>query len=70
MTTRINDALTQIAFRIPTSMLAKIDQYAALMRDQSPGLGATRTDALRVLIAKAIAAHEAEHGVLETKKRK
>ena len=53
-----DDGLKQIAFRIPASMLDKIDQYAAYMREQSPGLGATRTDAVRVLLAQSLTAHE------------
>lgn len=52
------DELKQLAFRVPASMLKQIDAYAEFMREQSPGLGATRTDAVRVLLAQALANHE------------
>jgi hypothetical protein len=54
----MDDELKQLAFRVPTSMLKQIDAYAAYMREQNPGLGATRTDAVRVLLAQALAAFE------------
>lgn len=49
------DTSKQLAIRLSAEMLEQIDRYAEHMREQSPGLGATRTDAVRVLLAQALA---------------
>lgn len=61
------DELKQLAFRVPASVLDQIDQYVTFMAEQSPGLVPTRSDAVRVLLAQALSAHEKAH---PTKKRK
>jgi hypothetical protein len=58
----MGDELKQLAFRVPASMLEQIDAYAAFMAEQSPGLAPSRSDAVRVLLAHALAAHEKAHG--------
>lgn len=52
------DESKQLAIRLPASMLKQIDDYAEFMRKQNPGLGPTRTDAVRVLLAQALTTHE------------
>lgn len=40
--------------RIPKSMLAKVDRYVVRLQKEMPGLGITRSDAIRVLLERAL----------------
>ena len=55
-----DDALdtNSTGFRMSASMLARLDAYAAEMMKATPGLKFTRSDAVRVLILKALDDHE------------
>lgn len=48
-----------VTFRLPASMVEKIDAYARLMGQRTPGLVASRTDAVRVLLSEALVQHDA-----------
>lgn len=50
---------TQIVFRLPQSLLDRLDAYADKQRDSLPGSKFSRADALRVLISKGLEAAEA-----------
>ena len=50
----------QVAFRFPPELLARLDAYVDRMRAQTPGLKATRADAARVLITKALDAEKVQ----------
>jgi hypothetical protein len=53
------DPTQQVAFRLPVSLLERLDAYADRMRDAQPGLTVTRADVVRVLLARALDADEA-----------
>ena len=44
----------QLAFRLPVTLLARVDAYAKRLNDATPGLDATRTDAVRALLTQAL----------------
>lgn len=43
-----------VAFRLPVALLEKLDARAVAMRQERPGQTVTRSDALRVLLHKAL----------------
>jgi hypothetical protein len=49
----------QTALRLSPELLARIDGFLSRMREQTPGVGFTRADAIRVLLTKALDAEEA-----------
>ena len=64
---------TQLAFRLSNDLIARIDKHVARMNADHPGLGATRVDAVRSLLTRALsgvdelrAAREARRGIAET----
>jgi hypothetical protein len=42
----------QVALRLPTEMIRRADAYAAALAKEHPGMIYTRTDALRIILAK------------------
>jgi len=48
----------QAAFRLPVSLMAKIDAYAEMLSKQAEGALVSRTDAARILLEKALADFE------------
>jgi len=42
------------AFRLPPDLIARIDSYAARLRQEAPWSNATRADAVRALLAQAL----------------
>jgi predicted DNA-binding protein len=48
------EATQQTAFRLPLSLLARLDRYAERMRGEQKGLGVTRADVVRILLTKAL----------------
>jgi hypothetical protein len=50
---------TQVAFRLPESLLGRLDRHAARLARLHPGLEFTRVDALRTLLATALDEAEA-----------
>lgn len=54
------EATIQVAFRLPKSMVERIDAHAARMTATHPGLEFVRVDAVRSLLARALDDVEAE----------
>ena len=52
-----DDKVITASFRVPGSLLVKLDDYATEMMRKTPGLNLTRSDALRVLVNKALEDH-------------
>ncbi len=48
----------QIAIRMPSTLLERIDAFAEKLKLRSPGLRITRADAIRVMIENALAQSE------------
>ena len=46
----------QVAFRFPSELLDRLDRCVAKFEDEMPGAGFSRTDAVRILLEKALAA--------------
>ncbi len=44
----------QCAFRLPESLVARVDAYADRLNEDRPGMGASRADAVRVLLTRAL----------------
>lgn len=45
---------TQLAIRLPAELMTRIDRHVERMNVDNPGLGATRTLAVRVLVTSAL----------------
>ncbi|HEX9048980.1 MAG TPA: hypothetical protein VF841_00440 [Anaeromyxobacter sp.] len=58
---RKRDAKRQQAFRLPESMIGRLDRYAERLRRERPGLEVSRADAVRLLLAAALDQEE-RHG--------
>lgn len=50
----------QTAFRLPTSLLERLDQYAVRLRGEQPGITITRADVVRLLLTRALDEAEAQ----------
>lgn len=48
------ESTTQVAFRLPDSLIERIDNHVERMRDQLPGIEITRADAVRSLLTRAL----------------
>ncbi len=48
---------TQVAVRLPVSLLASIDTWITAYREKHPGIALTRSDGIRALIARALPQH-------------
>jgi hypothetical protein len=48
------EATQQTAFRLPVSLLARLNLYAERMRSEQKGLSVTRSDVVRLLLTKAL----------------
>jgi hypothetical protein len=49
----------QVAFRLPRSIVSRLEEHAARLTRSNPGLQFTRVDAVRVLLTSALAEVEA-----------
>ena len=58
----------RVAFRWDARLVDRIDAYAERVRADMPGLAFTRTEAVRVLLEKALATVEAEQGAKRARK--
>lgn len=54
MTPRSTDEGVQLAFRIPKTLIARIDRHAERLSKANPGLEFTRSDAVRTLLTRAL----------------
>lgn len=50
---------TQVAFRLATRLIERIDRHVERMARENPGVEFTRVDAVRVLLSRALEAAEA-----------
>ena len=50
----------QVTFRLETDLLDRLASYAEQLNRKNPGLKASRVDALRILLERALAQEEAE----------
>ena len=48
------EATQQTAFRLPTSLLDRLDAYAARLRAEQPGIAISRADVVRLLLSRAL----------------
>jgi DNA-binding transcriptional MerR regulator len=48
------EATTQVAFRLPDSLIARLDRHTARMTKENPGLDFSRADAVRSLLTRAL----------------
>ena len=55
-------AMQVIPFRLPADLVKRLDRHAARLGKEQPGLRATRSDALRVLLNAALDQAEKRHG--------
>ena len=49
-----NDPTQQVAFRLPESLLKRLDRHVQRMEHSNPGLTFTRVDAVRSLLTRAL----------------
>jgi len=61
-TRRPSDKTTQVAFRLPNTMLERVDEHVQRMNEANPGLEFSRVDAVRTLLARALSDVEREAG--------
>jgi hypothetical protein len=50
--------VTPLAFRLPDDLLAGVDSFVAIKNKETPGLGWTRSDGVRVLLTEALSRHK------------
>jgi predicted DNA-binding protein len=53
------DPTQQTAFRLPLSLLERLDLHAERLRAEQPGLKITRADVVRLLLTRALDALDA-----------
>ncbi|MBT3218230.1 MAG: hypothetical protein HN348_04010 [Proteobacteria bacterium] len=44
----------QVAFRLPTELVERLDRHAERLRQKNPGIRVSRADAVRLLLWKAL----------------
>lgn len=49
-----NESTKQVAFRLPESLVERIDGFAAALSRAQPGIEFTRADAVRLLLTRAL----------------
>jgi hypothetical protein len=64
------DPTSQFAFRLPASLIARLDAYARTMAEENRGLRVSRTDAVRIALTKGLDALGVPSSPPATKKRK
>ena len=52
--TMAKEPTTQVAFRLPDSLLARLDRHVERMTKEHPGLDFSRADAVRSLLTRAL----------------
>jgi len=64
MATRKTDPMAVVPFRLPASLVKRLDRHAARLRREQPGVEVTRADVVRLLLTRALdaAEHEVRHG--------
>ena len=59
-----NEPTVQVAFRLPESLIARLDEYVEHMKRSAPGVNVTRADAVRYLLNRGL------DGDAETKRKR
>ena len=49
-----DEATVQVAFRLPKSLVARLDLYVEEMRGRAPGVNVSRADAVRFLLNRGL----------------
>jgi len=49
-----NDTTTAVAFRLPTTLVERVDAYASEVQASAPGRKCSRTDATRELLIRGL----------------
>ena len=57
--TRSLGETTQVAFRLPTNLVERLDRHLERVRARTPGIGITRADVVRNLLSVALDREEA-----------
>jgi hypothetical protein len=52
----------QVAFRLPADLVKKLDDYAARLAREQPGMTFTRTDVVRMLLTRGLEADSRSKG--------
>lgn len=55
----MSESTKQVAFRLPESLVARLDAYAEQLSIAQPGIAFTRADAVRLLLTRALDATSA-----------
>jgi hypothetical protein len=55
-----NNIAQQAGFRLPLELLERLDQHTAKLRRKTPGVRITRSDAVRLLLTRALIDAERE----------
>lgn len=61
---------TQVTFRLQTELLARLQEYSDYLNQLTPGLGASRVDALRILLVRGLEQVEPTYKTTPTKAQK
>jgi hypothetical protein len=56
--TKLPKSQEQVAFRLPSELVARVDAYAEAIAATVPGVRITRADAVRALLTKALDEHD------------
>jgi hypothetical protein len=65
----MDDPTTQVAFRLPQTMVERLDAHAGRLRGVQPGVRVSRTDVVRLLLLRALEVVEAERGPAAPRRR-
>lgn len=56
--TNVPTETQQVAFRLPVSLLKRLDAHVARLRKDVPGMSVSRADAVRVLLSRSLSEEE------------
>lgn len=57
---KLSEKTAVISIRLPADLICLLDKYAETIRQQTPGLNITRTDAARAILTSALSGHKKE----------
>jgi len=70
MPRRAGEPTKQVAFRLPVSLIARVDVYVEILSQENPGVALTRADAVRLLLNRGLDQLGVPVGEKPTPKRK
>ena len=65
---RLSEESAVISIRLPAELIRLLDQYAEALKQQTPGLNITRTDAARAILTSGLANKNLKSGNTGSKK--